>query len=435
MKLVYSIEDKVAFTGVGLLDNLGATHLVAPLHTEARWDNSESSIPVGVLRQSPVDGRYGFPFHEACWSLLQQAYSPRPIPLTRLFEVCRSLPVSHQTDCLTWDHDYGGLISIDSNSYPWENLLILQELDFAASDPYLVPEIQQLRHEPSILPDASRPPTPRDAAKPLSTNADIFANLPLEIITSISLHLSTRDYLSCRLASRSYLPVFYARQFWASRFLPYADRSWVFEAQTWDTACDWLWLYRRTANGSDEMKNRQRVWQLIEKVKEILGLKWIEPAPCSIPDKAESRWLEAAGGLRPGTGQSYQVASGGCRRHYVREVHIPPDQLSHLAVSLIQSSDTTYITGIRLVLNQGEAICLGYMADKEHILNGTGLTGFQLAVGSRGIQAIRCILNKDRESLWIGSPDNAPRTERLLFAEPITGIKAGFDVSMFPFYL
>lgn len=368
----------------------------------------------------PVDGRYGFPFHEGCWSLLEQAYSTEQIPQRRLFEVCRSLPFSNRLDCVTWHHDFGGLISADDDSYPWEDLFVDQEVTFASFNPYVVPEIQQLPDETPTLPDIP---------KTMSNNADIFADFPLEIINSISLCLPTNDYLNARLALRSFHPVFYMQQFWASKFLPYADRSWVFESKNWRMACNWLWLYRRTANGSPGMKNRERVWRLVEEVKELLRSEWIQPLSRSITDVSDMKWLKAAGDVRPDTSQPYQGFDGGCRQFHEKQVCVPPDQLSHLAFSLIQSGGTTYMTGIRFILSRGEDVRLGYMADQELILGITSLIGFYLAVGSRGIQGIQCILGNNCESSWIGCPNNAPKTKRLWFAKPITSIEAGFDVS------
>lgn len=399
--------------------------MVAPLDFDARWDTSESGVEFGVIRQRPVNGRYGFPFHEACWSLLEQAYSPRPIPQSRLFEVCRSMPFSDRVDCVTWGHDFGGLISADADSYPWEDLFVDRELAFARNNLYVVPEIQQLPYETPTWPDIS---------KAMSKSADIFAKVPLEIITSVSLCLPTVDYLNARLALRSFYPVLYNQKFWASRFLPNADRSWVFESQNWKMTCDWLWYYRRTANGSPRMKNRERVWRIAEKVKEILCLEWIGPISYSINNVVDLNWLTAAGDLRPDTLQPYQGFGGGCRQFHEEQVCIPAGQLSHLAISLIQLGDATYITGIRLLLIQGGVIRLGYMGHEERILNITYLTGFNVAVGSRGIQGIQCILDNDRESPWIGCPDNAPKTKRLRFVGPITGIKAAFDVSSFLFF-
>ncbi len=54
---------------------------------------------------------------------------------------------------------------------------------------------------------------------------------------------------------------------------------------------------------------------------------------------------------------------------------------------------------MRLIPNQGEAIQLGYRAEeKERILGITSPAGLNLAVGSRGIQGIQCILDGERLS-------------------------------------
>lgn len=182
------------------------------------------------------------------------------------------------------------------------------------------------------------------------------------------------------------------------------------------------------------MKNRERVWRSVEKVKEILRLQWFEPVSYPGTDVAGMDWLEAAGDVRPDTSRRPLGFDRGCRQFRERQACVPPDQLSHLACSLIQLGHATYITGIRFILSRDEDIRLGYMAAEEHILSITSLTGFHLAVGSRGIQAIQCIFGNGRESRWVGCPDNAPKTKRLLFAEPITGIKAGFDVSSVFFF-
>ncbi|KAH7175925.1 F-box domain-containing protein [Dactylonectria macrodidyma] len=418
-RILYSSEEQVAVTGVGFLYDADVFTWVAPLDFGARWDTSESRVDIGVGRQHPANGRHGFPFHEACWSLLEKVYSPRPIPQKQLFEVCRSLPFSDQLNCLTWGHDYEGLISANNDQYPYVDLFVDQGLGRARNDPYLVPEIQQLPYEAPTQPDIS--------TKLVSKSADIFAKLPLEIITSISLHLPTADYLNTRLVSPSFHPVFHIQRFWASRFLPNADRSWVFESQNWEKICDWRWLYHRTADGTYGMKNRKRVWQLAEKVKEILSSEWTEPMSYSIADATEVNWLEASANTLTDARLPRHGFIGGCRQFHHRHVSIPPDQLSHLAFSLIRPGDGTYITGIRLVLARGEIIQLGYMAEEERVLNIACLTGFNLAIGPRGIQGIQCISDNDGESPWVGCPDDVPRTERLRFVGPITGIKASFD--------
>jgi hypothetical protein len=308
---------------------------------------------------------------------------------------------------------------VDADSCPWEDPFVKQRLDFASCNPYHVPEIQQLLDETSKSPNA-----PGAAWK----CTDVFAGMPLEIITAISMYLPTVDYLNTRLALPSFYPVFYTQKFWASRFLPYAERSWIFESPTGDMTCDWLWLYRCTVNGSPGMKNRKRIWQVIEKIRGILDLEWIEPILYSPTDSASLEWLEAACDLRLDGGRYFGVDGGCCRRFHERSIHVSSYQFSQVAFSLIQPGNVTYITGIKFISNR-EAVHLGYMAHDERVQDITNLTGFHVAIGSRGVQAIQCVIENGRVLPWVGSPEHAPMTKRLSLDGPLSGIKAGFDVS------
>jgi hypothetical protein len=281
-------------------------------------------------------------------------------------------------------------------------------------------EIQQIPSETRLTPPVSTI---------VPSGNDTFANMPLEIITYIALHLSAEDYLNARLASGSFHPIFHQKQFWASRFLPNADRSWVFESQDWGSDCDPLWLYRRTVNGSPGMKNRERVWRLVEYIQKILSLEWIEPILQCNATAADEDWLRAAGDIQPTTGDEPNYGFvGGCREFKKGQVNVSPDQLSYLAFYLIHPGNTTYVTGIEFHWNTGGAVCLGYTAEDVRTVSITCLTGFRLAVGSRGVQGIQCILDNGRESPWIGCADVAPISDRLLSRESLSSIQVGFDV-------
>jgi hypothetical protein len=190
---------------------------------------------------------------------------------------------------------------------------------------------------------------------------------------------------------------------------------------------DWLWLYRRTANGSPGMNNRKRVWRLIEQIGGILDLKWIEPILVTTTDSAALNWLEAAADIQPDRGRFDR----GCRRFQERSLYISTGQFSQVAFSVIQPGNVTYMTGMKFIPKSGDSTHLGYLAGDERVRNIKNLTGFHLAIGSRGIQAIQCIIKNDRVLPWVGSPENAPITKRLLLDGPLSGIKAGFDVSSF----
>lgn len=248
--IVYSSPKGIAITGVGFYDDPDGGDWIAPSNFTARWDDAGYNYPthdqIGVLRQHPINGRYGFPFHEACWSLLEKSCSPEPIPYKALFEVCRSLPFPSEGTTISWGHDFGGLVLVDSQDrYPWEDRFVERDghsalYITARNDPYHVPEIQQHPYE-----DPQAPPA-ISSSDPVTTVANCFSALPEEICITIASNLPTMDALNARRASRSFLSIFYSQQFWASRFETNADRSWIFESQEWGKAHDWIWLYRRT---------------------------------------------------------------------------------------------------------------------------------------------------------------------------------------------
>ena len=439
--IVYSSPKGIAITGVGFYEPTDGDW-IAPSNFTARWDdvgyNHPSRDLIGVLQQDPIHGRYGFPFHEACWSLLEKAYFPTPIPGKALFDVCRSLPFPLEGSGVNWGHDFGGLVLADNlNRYPWEDRFedrarYSAPCLAARKDPYHVPEIQQLLHE-----DPQAPPA-LSSSEPVTTVDNCFSALPEELCIMIACNLPTVDALNTRRASRSFLPIFNSQQFWASRFEANADRAWLFESQEWGRT-HWRWLYRRThkAHLTGGMQNRERVWKLIQCIQGTLRLQWtgspVLPSPS--PNPANVRWLEATSDLRPEMYPGpYLGFNEGCRRFREQQTSIPIS-LSHVVFSVIQLGDAKYIAGMRLVSSQGEDIQLGYRTEgREFTLDITLLAGFNLAVGSRGIQGIQCITSDRQTSQWFGSTHMAPRTRRLAVSNPITAIKAGFDVSRLPPY-
>lgn len=445
MAIVYIYQDNIAVTGVGIYNDPDGGDWIAPLDVNGRWDDEGYDFPdsdcIGVLRQRPVNGRFGFPFHEACWSLLDTAYSPNEVPCKALFEVCKSLPFPSEGTGLSWGHTFGGLVMVNNQDYyPWEDRFVDRDGDSlecksARHDPFHVPEIQLLHSE--------RPKTPKFSkrfAEPKMVLRDCITALPQEICFQIASYLPTADALRARQASRSFVPIFYSNQFWASRFRgKNAERCWLFESHEWDnTSSDWRWLYYRTnkAHRNGGIRNRERVWKLIQQVQQALASRSSEPSviasPTSDPDTLT--WLEATGNLHPeADARPYPGFNDGCRRFYEQQATIP-SQLGQIVFSVVQIGDAEYIAGMRLIPMQGAAVELGYRTEgRESVLDLAILKGFNLAVGSRGIQGLQCMFEGDQTSPWIGCAQGSPKTRRLAISGPIAAVKAGFDVSMLHF--
>lgn len=189
-----------------------------------------ASDEIAVMRQSPVNGKHGFVFHEACWSLLLEVYYPESVPLARLMEIFKSLPFPLRGFGVSWGHDYGGLVHLHKqNHHPWEDQLVEREEDsivclYAKENPHDVPEIQQLLKE---FPRS--PPTGYEIGPSASAlkGRDCFTMLPWEILEGIAVHLPTADVLNLCRASRVIVYTFSSQSFWASRFKPNADRGYL----------------------------------------------------------------------------------------------------------------------------------------------------------------------------------------------------------------
>jgi hypothetical protein len=84
------------------------------------------------MTQGAVNGKRGFVFHDACWSLIKQAFYPDPIPHERLFEVLDSVPMVMAGDSIDWGHDYGGLALLNGEKdyFSWEYYLRFADRQF-----------------------------------------------------------------------------------------------------------------------------------------------------------------------------------------------------------------------------------------------------------------------------------------------------------------
>ena len=129
----------------------------------------------------------------------------------------------------------------------------------------------------------------------------------------------------------------------------------------------------------------------------------------------------------------------GCKRFRTKRIRI--STLRKVTVSTVLVGNATYITGVCFTSIEGLEVGLGYTAGgdesslsiTEHFMNTTSLTGFILAVGSRGIQALRLITCGRRLSQWLGCPDGLCQTRRLATFKSPVALKAGLDVSVASF--
>lgn len=183
-------------------------------------------------------------------------------------------------------------------------------------DPLAVAEAQQILADVHRAAPGSQVPPITGSTVTAPSGKDPFNSLPLELCSAVAVHLPTPDALNARLASRSFWPVFSSQQFWASRFRGSSDRSWFFEARDLNDVRDWRWLYHRTTDGriGPGLRNRKRIWGLIQDLAVILDLHWNGlpselPSPWTRPTQESRTWV-----LAGGTCRNNPRSSASCRK-------------------------------------------------------------------------------------------------------------------------
>lgn len=452
---VYSSPEGTFVSGVGLYKNPGGGAFVVPLDYAARWDDPVCRLhQIGVMTRGPFEQRHGFIFHEACWSLLEKTHHAQPVPYSRLYEVCHSMPFPLRDCGLSFGHDFGGLVLIDNkNYYSWEDRVFerdpqnFKQLQLTYRNPLNVPEVGQLlkkrrqvisksrnlrctRQTRQNGNNLSKSPSEEDTFGKLLSSSHIFNRLPIEIRDMIAYLLPTSDICNLRLASKAFFSVLEDQRFWATRFSPHSDRSWLPELWNPSGQKNWKWLYRCTNDTHLKFafRNRKRVWKLAEHLRDLASLQWKAPSTTFMQHKkASSGYRQVSGDLT--LANSAHGFNEGCRLLHQQCVSIP-QSLTQIAFSVVHVGDTEYISGLRFVSSDGTAIEFGYWSEKKvYSANITSLWGFHVAAGIRGIQALQVIADEQHKSQWCGLSDECPKTRYLAVSKPVKALKLGFDVS------
>ena len=120
----------------------------------------------------------------------------------------------------------------------------------------------------------------------------------------------------------------------------------------------------------------------------------------------------------------------GCRTIGTHFISMPNDIVKiGFSIGLIEK--ITFIAGIHLISQEGIRTNVGYVSDvNTTFVNVQKLNGFILALGSKGLHAIRVVSAGDKDvSKWIGDPSDSPITERLAHFKSMAALQVGFDVS------
>lgn len=412
----------------------------------------------------PMHPYPAFPFHELCWKLLQKMLHPHPVPLERFYDICLSCPTDRK-GWLDWGHDYGQLMDrLPVDRYPWEDVYVVgyvkrylgdedSPLAYFKSDPFHVPEIQQAIEESRERRDSRN----FSSISPIFRGEpDCFAQLPQEILEYIRILLPSHSVTSLRMATRSFASLPLNQSFWASRFEPFNERGFIFEARDPEYSTpseqrtrDWKALYLKTSSSvvsSKEMMNRKRIWDSMRDLVDLLlekplvdphrvrSIQGVFPGDVS---QEIAMWRSVGGDLDPREGPP--APSGmPCTSIWEQTVSFPT-KLRRMAVSMRTFNGKQYVSGLRLVSEEHDQdLLIGYvLPGKEKYIDiqgphdeGGQLNGFVVAVGPRGIQALRITTTAGHISKWAGCPDGLPQTVRLCMKNPVPTLRASFDVCL-----
>ena len=393
----------------------------------------------------------GMQFHAACWSILETLDSE--LDLRVFFKFCRSFP--QKDSAVLWDSVSRGMLPLDQ---PWRRLtlrsvghfgspeqeaaflnIIDPDMPYTRLNPYTIPEIDEwLQNTP-----------PFNDGFGLSQEfgasiADIFMQLPTELLDFILCELPSSAIASLRSASKTFANLTLSRSFWKSRFQPGQEFEHVFETRrlNMQSSINWKGLYSHIKTSTPEALTRRRlIWSSAKPI--LAAMKPYATAECqgiSEDERSSSKvpFRFVNGDMDP---DMVRGGSARCKALYIRTVSLPRF-LSHVDVSCIQYRNSQFIAGLEFIAPDGTSTSLGYILPqrfRKRIYDCPGrrggrLYGFDLAVGTQGIQGISiCEGACDQVQpwrRWAGDTVGLPMTRFHGSNGPIRTLRATFDVGL-----
>lgn len=429
-----------------------STSNVVPADPRARYDGQQTDddgfpiehVDISVVNllhpNPPPEWRWGFLFHDACWSLLNLEQN---VDLGDLFRLCASSPIGPDL-LLNFGHDYG---IIASKNYEGAIEVLVSELkresagaEMLRTNPFEIPALRKaINFAARMQQDAFQSILDRSN---LSAERDVFNYFPPEILERIVMFLPSPDVHSLRLASRVFATLSLSERFWASRFTEGHEFDYLPEVFA-TPPTSWRALYLSLHIWASEnmgMANRSRVWPFVKDFYRTLGqMKDVdclgnvinaafEPeAPNPVPQRES---LITAERFISEPGAHFM---GGSRVLRARSAEFPQHlKIMLMSVSFVDTPDGEFISGLMFVGADGVFESLGYIhkSQMEHITltEDQYLRGFEVALDVCGFRAIAAITQDGTTSSWAGDPADYPR-RRLTDAQGISLIVAQFDVS------
>lgn len=426
--LVHNTGDGVRLTGLGFCEP-GNTCKV-PNDEHARWDTMGDDW-------SLLENLNGYVFHDRCWNLIMEHFSPWEFNFKSLYEALEYLPWPRGSAALIQSY-WLSLITNYSFTYlePWLHET-MERYGCRKRDPFILPTLEQLMQPSKSFPELLQ----GNAKWKLHHNpTDSFNALPLELREGIAMQLPTHDVLNLRCASRAMVPMFSNSTFWATRFAINGERGFVYPLvkhliRNARNDIDWRLLYHCTCKikcGS-EFDFHIRIWE---------SLSWLRDATMARYSKVRMPLCFAGRAMQHYHNTRYP---GTC----IKTVDIAPS-LYQMTVSAVSIGGSVYVTGLEFFFTNQPSILIGYKAPgarvmtrgseaAEHsdyrypgLLSKTNighLKGFALHRTTSGVQGIEIIQHPKRPS-FVGFVDGPVCNNGDEFSlDTVSKVIGTFDVS------
>ena len=277
----------------------------------------------------------------------------------------------------------------------------------------------------------------------LSLDKDIFSHLPTEIAETIVTLLPSPDVHSLRLASPVFATLTLSERFWASRFRKGREFELIPDVLN-NPPTSWRALYLSLhvwASDNLGMINRRRVWKLVDLIQSVLchirDTTCFGTASKSLLDpQAPDNFVQVAEGYSWITAERTTEESNFRNLRY-RTLSFPGSiQITQVSVSMFDTPDGPYVSGLTFIDHDGQVAHLGY-CHPRHIVHielpgAQYIQGWEVVHDLVGVKAIAVVARDGTVSRFAGSPGGNPH-KLLVSSEGVSSIRATFDVSIFPF--
>ncbi|RKK13278.1 hypothetical protein BFJ66_g3531 [Fusarium oxysporum f. sp. cepae] len=390
---------------------------------------------------------WGYPFHAACWKILNTFGTVDQKDLQSILNLCHSAP--KQLGMLNWGHDYRGQACHRLHVAPGEeNFLTWSYRRDPNANPYSIVELTQIFDKL-----ASNTFNNFTESEPLPklhrfTVCDPFLRLPADILLELANHLTLSEVTLMKRSSRAFTNLVLPSRFWKNRFRLGREFDCIFEAKK-HTGGNWESIYRATNALKSDRKTRnalqlrRHVWDFSSPMYKLLQSmrqttcdghrvqSMFEPdaMPAELLD--QKSWTNVSRTLSP-PGKLFQR---GCRFFYTRMLVLPSNP-SAVYVSTIDIFERRYVSGLRFSDGNSKDFTIGFQHPRQEELLAQQATsiqikGFDVAFDQHGVRGICILFGDGTQSYWAGEYENIPKRRVQGYAEEdtVTHLMGGFDAA------